>query len=59
MQRARLMGIFDLALLYNVEKLKGIVLLSVQMCLCAVKVLYTERKKNIFEIRCTVARVCI
>lgn len=40
------MGIFDLALLYNVEKLKGIVLLSVQMCLCAVKVLYTERKKK-------------
>lgn len=40
------MGIFDLALLYNVEKLKGIVLLSVQMCLCAVKVLYTERKKE-------------
>lgn len=59
MQRARLMGIFDLALLYNVEKLKVIVLLSVEMCLCAVKVLYTERKKNIFKIRCTVARVHI
>lgn len=53
------MGIFDLALLYNVEKLKGIVLLSVQMCLCAVKVLYTERKKKKIEIRCTVARVRI
>lgn len=54
-----LMGFLDLAFLYNVEKLKGIVLLSVEICLCAVKCFYTERKTNIFGIRCTVASVNI